>query len=59
MREARFVATDKTVPASGAAVQRNLTAYAGDTATRVDDAFELAMQFGKDIVDGDVQAVPI
>lgn len=49
----------KTVPASGAAVQRILKAYVGDAATRADDTLELALQFGKDIVDGEVQAVPI
>lgn len=49
----------ETVPASGAAVQRYLTAYVGDAAPPADDALELALQFGKDIVDGEVQAVPL
>jgi hypothetical protein len=33
--------------------------YVGDAATRADDALELALQFGKDISEGEVQAVPI
>ncbi len=49
----------ETVTASGTAAQRNLTAYVGDAASRADEALELALHFGKDIVDGEVQAVPI
>jgi hypothetical protein len=44
----------KTVPG-----ERRCSTAQFDAATRADDALELALQFGKDIVDGEAQAVPI
>jgi hypothetical protein len=48
-----------TVPADDARVQRYSPVFVGDDPIRAADALDLALQFGKDIVDGKVQGVPL
>jgi hypothetical protein len=48
-----------TVPADDAGVKRYSTAFVGDDPARADEALDLALEFGKDIVDGKVQPVPL
>jgi hypothetical protein len=40
-------------------VQRYSPVFVGDDPIRAADALDLALQFGKDIVDGKVQGVPL
>jgi hypothetical protein len=44
------------IPSTGASLRRYSTLFGGASPTNARDAIELAMQFGKDIVDGKVQA---
>jgi hypothetical protein len=53
------VVTVDPIPSAGAKLRRYSTLFGGTGPTTASDAVELAMQFGKDIVDGKAQAAEL
>ena len=49
----------ETIPAGKVKAKRYATLYGALSPTTMDDALDLAMQYGKDIVDGKVQATEL
>lgn len=45
-----------TIPSRGASARRYSMLFTGANPTRAGDAIDLAMRYGKDIIDGNVQA---
>jgi hypothetical protein len=58
-RQFSSIVTIDPIPPTGVKVRRYSTLFGTASPTHADDAVDLAMQFGKDIIDGKVQATEL